>query len=339
MTHNGGFWGSGSNVGPTRVVAAAPMCCAACRANPECKAFVWHSDTKQCWQHGSTNGYTPSSAAVGGVPSGPLPPKPIDPGTYVDGFACRDADASTKYRFCDASLPFEARLDDLVPRIADDEAGHQLTARQSQNISRLGLPRYYWGTNAIHGVQNVQCINATCPTSFPAPNALAAAWNMTHVKEMGRIIGQELRAYFNLKIHNSLDTWSPTININRDPRWGRNVECGGGEDPLLAGRYGAAYAQGLQRLDQEAAAGELQAVVTLKHWLAYSIENYDGVTRQSVDVNVTAFDLADTYLPGWKAAITKGGALGLMCSYGNQHAHPPANSQLTPRPGACLCHC
>jgi beta-glucosidase-like glycosyl hydrolase len=36
---------------------------------------------------------------------------------------------------------------------------------------------------------------------------------------MGNVIGKELRAYYNEKIHNSLDTWSPTININRDPRW------------------------------------------------------------------------------------------------------------------------
>ena len=56
---------------------------------------------------------------------------------------------------------------------------------------------------------------SVCPTSFPAPNALSAAWNLSNVQTMGRILGQELRAYFNEKVHNSLDTWSPTINVNR----------------------------------------------------------------------------------------------------------------------------
>jgi beta-glucosidase-like glycosyl hydrolase len=42
--------------------------------------------------------------------------------------------------------------------------------------------------------------------------------SLTH--DMGNVIGRELRAYYNAKVHNSLDTWSPTININRDPRWG-----------------------------------------------------------------------------------------------------------------------
>eukprot|EP01048_Picozoa_sp_COSAG05_P017839 COSAG05_NODE_2507_length_2971_cov_66.540738_2_plen_99_part_00 len=83
-----------------------------------------------------------------------------------------------------------------------------------------GVPSYYWGTNAIHGMQNVQCLPSAnggkCPTSFAAPITLAASFNMSLVKDMGNVIGRELRAYYNAKIHNSLDTWSPTININRE---------------------------------------------------------------------------------------------------------------------------
>lgn len=78
-----------------------------------------------------------------------------------------------------------------------------------------------WGTNAIHGMQNVGCLNTSqCPTSFPAPCSLSASFNMSLTYNMGNIIGRELRAYYNAGVHNSLDTWSPTININRDPRWG-----------------------------------------------------------------------------------------------------------------------
>jgi beta-glucosidase-like glycosyl hydrolase len=58
------------------------------------------------------------------------------------------------------------------------------------------LPPVQKGTNAIHGMQNTNCLpNGQCPTSFPAPNALSATFNMSLVNDMGRIIGRELRAY------------------------------------------------------------------------------------------------------------------------------------------------
>ena len=100
-------------------------------------------------------------------------------------------------------------------------AAGQLTARESALIGRLGIPAYYWGTNAIHGLEDVECLNVSggCPTSFPAPCSMAASFNMSLVRDMGNVIGRELRAYYNARVHNSLDTWSPTININRDPRW------------------------------------------------------------------------------------------------------------------------
>ena len=83
-------------------------------------------------------------------------------------------------------------------------------------MTRKGGTGYYWGTNAIHGMQNVACLkDGSCPTSFPAPCSLSATFNMSLTYDMGNIIGRELRAYYNAKVHNSLDTWSPTININR----------------------------------------------------------------------------------------------------------------------------
>ena len=214
-------------------------------------------------------------------------------------------------------------------------------------------------------MQNVGCLkDGSCPTSFPAPCALSAAWNTSLVHDMGGVIGRELRAYYNAEVHDSLDTWSPTINLNRDPvrfthrppttrpglaglgqyrtdgcfvhfffsdslvgvvavvvvvvaacfclqRWGRNVESPG-EDPLLCGMYGAAYTKGLQ---EGADPKVRQATVTLKHWVAYSIESYKGVTRHNVDVNVSAYDLANSYFPAWERTVKEGGAKGIMCSY------------------------
>ena len=109
------------------------------------------------------------------------------------------------------------------------------------------------------------------------------------------------------------------------PRWGRNVESPG-EDPLVAGSYGSAYTQGLQQFT--GVEKVVQSVVTLKHYFAYSIERYSqpgssdpaqsGVTRQNVDVKISAYDLAHTFFPALEQTVgscpTCGHALGVMCS-------------------------
>ena len=73
-----------------------------------------------------------------------------------------------------------------------------------------------------------------CPTAFPTPPNFGAAFNMSLARAMGHSFGVELRAFYNTHSLHSLDTWSPTINIARDPRWGRNVEVPS-EDPYLTG--------------------------------------------------------------------------------------------------------
>lgn len=211
-------------------------------------------------------------------------------------------------------------MKDLVSRISLQDAGAELTARRSKALPEIGLPAYYWGTNAIHGLQNLGCLKSgVCPTAFPAPTNYAATFDMTLAMEMGRVLGDELRAYFNEKIHPSLDTWSPTINIHRDPRWGRNVESPG-EDPLLAGLYGAAYTRGLQEGPEYPAV--VKAIVTLKHWFAYTLERYRGATRHNFDAKVSAYDLAATYLIPWEVVIKKANPLGIMCSYNMVNGRP-----------------
>jgi len=310
--------GSGANIAQVHASSVGD-CCTKCSANSKCKAFAYHSDGGACWLHSAVAPVGRQDGVISGVPTGPLPPLPPPPppaspmGSPSGPDACTPGTNGTKFPFCDGSLSMDARLDDLVARVNLSDIAYQLTARQSTRIDELGLPTYYWGTNAIHGMQNVGCLNTSqCPTSFPAPCSLAASFNMSLTYDMGNVIGRELRAYYNAGVHNSLDTWSPTININRDPRWGRNVESPG-EDPLVVGSYGTAYTQGLQQYT--GVEKVVQSVVTLKHFLAYSIENYNSVTRYSVDVKVSAYDMANTYMPAWEMLVKTGKALGVMCSY------------------------
>jgi beta-glucosidase-like glycosyl hydrolase len=150
---------------------------------------------------------------------------------------------------------------------------------------------------------------------------------MSLVKDMGMVIGQELRAYYNAEVHDSLDTWSPTINLNRDPRWGRNVESPG-EDPLLCGSYGTAYTQGLQDVGGDPK--YRQATVTLKHWVAYSVESYHGTTRHNFNAKVSPYDLSSSFFPAWEKVVKEGGAKGVMCSYNMLNGKPTCgNANLT----------
>ena len=219
------------------VASSEGECCTMCQGEPKCKSWTYHSGGRACWLHSSVGPSHKEGGSVSGVPGSVMPPLPPPaPPPHHDSSmgvpsgpdACSPGTNGTALKFCDHTLSMDERLDDLIERVEVDEIALELTARQSEPIERIGVPSYYWGTNAIHGMQNVQCLPAEhggkCPTSFAAPVTLAASFNMSLVKDMGNVIGRELRAYYNAKVHNSLDTWSPTININRDPRWGRNVE-------------------------------------------------------------------------------------------------------------------
>ncbi|GMF37036.1 unnamed protein product [Phytophthora fragariaefolia] len=244
-------------------------------------------------------------------------------------------EANLKLPFCNTSLPVSARVEDLLARLPLNQKATLLTARASPrgNISSIDLPEYNWGANCVHGVQSTCGTN--CPTSFPNPINLGAIFDPQAVLEMAQTVGWELRAlwlegatenYANGP-HLGLDCWSPNININRDPRWGRNTETPS-EDPLVNSRYGVAYTKGLQEGKHEDSR-YLQAVVTLKHYVAYSYENYGGVNRKEFNAIVSPYDFEDTYLPAFRSSIVGGSAKGVMCSYNRVNGVPAcANNEL-----------
>lgn len=238
------------------------------------------------------------------------------------------------FPFCNVSLNTTTRVDDLLARLSLHDKVLMLTARASPkgNVSALGLPEYNWGANCVHGVQSTCGTN--CATNFPNPVNIGAMFDPVAVYEMAQVIGWELRALwlegarenYAAGPHLGLDCWSPNININRDPRWGRNMETPS-EDPLVNSLYGIAYTRGLQEGKDPRF---LQAVVTLKHWVAYSYEHYAGVDRMEFDAIVSKYDFADTYLPAFRASVVDGRAKGVMCSYNSVNGVPMcANDAMT----------
>ena len=143
------------------------------------------------------------------------------------------------FPFCDTRLSLDERVNDLIARVwatSEDVIPEILTARNmgKSNLSALGVPEYDYGLNAIHGVQS-SCVSDSngvhCPTSFPNPVCFGNAWNKSLVRELGFTIAIESRALWlagaveqSPRNHIGLDTWSPNINVARDPRWGRSCE-------------------------------------------------------------------------------------------------------------------
>ena len=138
-----------------------------------------------------------------------------------------------KHAFCDVTLPLEQRIADVISQLDLDEKLAMLTARRSPlgGVPRLGIPEFNYGTNCVHAVKS-RCTSTTCPTLFPAPPNLAATFNKTVWEMVGKTMAVELRALWKLGVgenndnnlpHVGLTCWGPTINMAKDPRWGRNM--------------------------------------------------------------------------------------------------------------------
>lgn len=169
--------------------------------------------------------------------------------------------------------------------------------------TRLGIPVDF--TNeGIHG------LNHTKATPLPAPIAIGSTWNRDLVHRAGVIAGQEAKAlgYTNV--------YAPILDVVRDPRWGRTLECYG-EDPYLIAELGAEMVNGIQS----------QGVAsTLKHYAVYSVPKggRDGNCR--TDPHVAPRELHQLYLYPFKKVIREAHPMGVMSSYNDWDGVPVSAS-------------
>ncbi|KAG7365322.1 glycoside hydrolase [Nitzschia inconspicua] len=229
--------------------------------------------------------------------------------------------------FCDETMALTDRVKDYVSRIPT-EVQISMMGNQAAGFDELHIPPYQWWSEGLHGPlepcvsYNDQC---SCPTSFPSPSAMGNAFNRTLYHLVGHAIGREGRAISNLRPHDmsigdGLTYWSPTINMQRDPRWGRNQEVPG-EDPYLTGEYAKAFVNGLQGAYTSSAVGggegddhdRVRVGACCKHYLANSLERWGNVSRHNFDAKIDDQDLHDYYLPPFKECVKE--AVGVMCSY------------------------
>jgi beta-glucosidase len=138
---------------------------------------------------------------------------------------------------------------------------------------------------------------ATDVTQLPSEVSLGSAWDPTLAYQYGEVNGAEHRA------KGIAVVLGPGINIDRDPRWGRNYEMFS-EDPLLTTELGDADIEGLQS----------QGVMAdVKHFVTYNQETYRATPNDDTIVNTRA--LHEIYLPPFYGAIVKAHAASVMCAY------------------------
>ncbi|MDO1529561.1 glycoside hydrolase family 3 C-terminal domain-containing protein [Fulvimonas sp. R45] len=208
----------------------------------------------------------------------------------------------------------------LVARMSEAEKIAQLGHR-APAIPRLGVPAYDWWNEGLHGYAR----NGYA-TVFPQAIGLAASWDAPLLHALGDAIATEARAKYNAQGrgdhggYQGLTIWSPNINIDRDPRWGRGQETYG-EDPYLTDRLAVQFVRGLQGDDP----GELKAIATPKH---FAVHSGPETGRDSFDAEISAHDLEDTYLPAFRAAVVDGRAGSVMCAYNALDGTPACASPL-----------
>lgn len=217
------------------------------------------------------------------------------------------------YPYQDETLSPMERAADMVSRMTlqekIDQVGHKTSA-----VARLGLPGYNYWNEAIHGVAR-----SGLATSFPVSKALSSTWDLDLVFKVATAISDECRVYNNNN-NKGLIYWCPTINMSRDPRWGRDEE-NYGEDPFLTGKIAVEFIKGMQGNDPK----HYKTIATAKHFAA---NNYEK-GRHSTSSDVDDRNLREYYLPAFEMAVKEGNVRSIMSAYNAVNGIPcGANREL-----------
>lgn len=207
------------------------------------------------------------------------------------------------------------RVDALISQMTLEEKISQMVF-DAPAIERLGIPRYNWWNECLHGVAR-----AGLATVFPQAIGLAATWDPDLLLRVATAISDEARAKHHQAvrqgirdIYAGLTFWSPTINIFRDPRWGRGQETYG-EDPYLTARMAVAFVKGLQGDDPH----YLKLVATPKH---FAVHSGPEPKRHQFDARVGERDLRETYLYAFEACVKEARAVSVMGAYNRVNGEP-----------------
>ncbi|WP_329256237.1 glycoside hydrolase family 3 C-terminal domain-containing protein [Actinoallomurus sp. NBC_01490] len=222
------------------------------------------------------------------------------------------------------------RAADLVGRLTLTEKAQQMNSNIAPAIPRLGVAQWGWWNEASHGVAAITTSTSNPPpatntTSYPVDLAMGSTWNPDLVHKVASAIGDEAREVMPNNTEN-LDFYSPTVNLGRDPRWGRNDETWS-EDPTLTAALAGQYVNGLQGQDENgklppSANGYLKAVATLKHFAA----NNSEYNRRTGTSDMDQRTLREYYTAQFRDIIESSHPGSIMSSYNRVNGVPAAAS-------------
>lgn len=221
-----------------------------------------------------------------------------------------------------SDLPAEERAADLLKQLTLEEKV-ALMMDNSQPVERLGIKPYNWWNEALHGVAR-----SGLATVFPQPIGMAASFDPEALHTAYVAVSDEARAknaaYTAKGSHEryqGLTFWTPTVNIYRDPRWGRGIETYG-EDPYLTSVMGVNVVKGLQCLNSNGKYDKLHACA--KHFAVHSGPEWN---RHEFNAeNISPRDLWETYLPPFEALVKEGKVKEVMCAYNRLEGDPCCGS-------------
>jgi len=254
--------------------------------------------------------------------------------------------------YLDTTYSFRERAADLVSRMTLSEEVLQLHTNFAPAISRLGVSQYYYwsegqhGINAMFGSINIGDAKkeegywSPHATSFPVNFATAMSWDPKLIYKETEAISDEARGFIDKSLFNAgqnnlgdsarnygnLVYWAPTINMDRDPRWGRTDEAFG-EDTYLAAHMAAAFVNGFQgqTMDGQSKTGYLKVATTAKHYAMNDVDN----NRYGVSSDAPDEAIRDYYTATFRYLIENAHVAGLMTSYNAINGTPAVANTYT----------
>ncbi len=216
----------------------------------------------------------------------------------------------------------------------------QLSTNSGPAIPRLGVQEYTYWNEGQHGLNSLGADNnsggvtgGVHATSFPVNLAATMSWDRDLMYQETTAISDEARGELDKSLwgtgqnnlgvsasdYGSLTFWAPTVNMDRDPRWGRTDEAFG-EDPYLAGQMAGQFVDGYEGNTPvgQPVTGYLKVAATAKHYALNNVED----NRSGISSDATDTDIRDYYTAQFKSLIEDAHVSGLMTSYNAVNGTP-----------------
>ena len=255
--------------------------------------------------------------------------------------ACPIPGSTAAPLYLDTTYSFAERAADLVSCMTLSEKVQQLQTNNAPAIPRLGVQQYTYWSEGQHGVNRLGADTSAGgqgeldaqATSFPVNFASTMSWDPSLINQETTAISDEARGFLDKSLfgtgennlgpaasdYGSLTYWAPTVNMDRDPLWGRTDEAFG-EDPYLASQMAGAFIEGYQgeTLSGKLKTPYLEVAATAKH---FALNNEED-DRTSGSSDTTDANIRDYYTKQFQSLVENAHVAGIMTSYNSINGTP-----------------